>query len=157
MRIYFLLIFFFIHSAYAEFLEEHNISRLKLQAHQYEYSIKDLPEAVKKHKDTAKKYIPGDFSAPIDGWNRLSNNPKSSTDIIFNNNPALDTARYNGKGPTHREQTDKQHEILRNRTLDFSASPVIKPNKNDHVNLDNLIKHKILDKLLPSFKTRIDL
>jgi hypothetical protein len=157
MRIYFLLIVFFIQDIYAEFSQESNTSLLKLHPYEYDYSIQNLPKAVKKHKKTRKNILKN-HTPSINLWGESRSNPQSNTDIIFNNNPGLlYGSRYDGKGPTHRELTGKQHEMLRNKALDFGVSPVIKPTKPDNMNLDKLLRYKMLDILLPSFKARIDL
>ena len=161
MRIFFLILaaFSLAYRAYAE-IECSEESDLAFQK-TYEYSVKNLPEAVeKKHKKTPKKYIPGKLNYFLDEWDVSGNNSKSNikTDLIFNQGFGGDNDyKHHGKGPTHREVTDRQHDLIRQKMLGDGASRIIKPPDRTNPTMDKMLKRQVLDKLLPSFKTRIDL
>ena len=130
------------------------------QPDQYEYSIKNLPKAVEKNrKKPCTKYIPGDFNYSKGDFDAHGNNhAKHNTDLTFNHTPELDDAEIpDGKRLTHRQMTDKHHKLLRNKMIDTGIGfPEDYPSKKN-MNINNLIKSKALDKIIPSFKAEIDL
>ncbi len=158
---FFLLLIYFclvcsVH-AEVEYIQEEDLLLEKT----YEYSVKNLSDAVeKKNKKTPKKYIPGKLNYSVDEWDATVNNSKSSinTDLIFNDSFGYkDEFKHNEKGPTHREVTDRQHDLIRRKILGDGVSIIIKPPNRTNLTIDKMLKRQVLDKFLPSIKTKIDL
>ena len=161
MRIFFLLIMVFCGcSIYAE-IEQDSVLQ-PLRPEENKYSIKNLPKAVgKSNKKSPKEYVPGDFYYSRGKFDAHGNNhSQSSADpSSYGGFVAENDLSQNSKNPTHRELIGKEHEILRNRMLDGGTSRLITPNSPNPPDspLSKILKPKMLDIILPSFKTKIDL
>ena len=154
MRILYLLLIavFLACDAYASLAEEY-----QLPNQENKYSIKNLSKHLKTHrKKNQEQYIPGGQEYYIATWDENNKNFKSSTDFITKTNPLSELdQKQDDKGPSHREIIGREHDVLRQKMLNGSwFSP---PSNSGNDNINKFIKPKLIDNILPSFKTKIDL
>ena len=152
MRIFFLLLIIFYNLADVYAAGEGGVIFHTDNA--YTYSIKNLSKALKKQqKKSSKKGKDKNLSYAIGDWNIRDLNSKPSSGIFFQRDDIKDSdEKQNGKA-SHREIIDQEHQILRHKAFDGMKSFMIPEDKTLH----KLFKPKVLDTILPSFKTRIDL